>query len=197
MIHPDTPIRWLGIYDQTVHNTTIADLYRKYIERSHPTDVLGDVNFITFDEERYVKIQDWYGWTDIISIERHSNIPLRSWRDVSLFYDHHRKIRVTSDELIPVYEQERAMRGFHGEIKYPYILKRSKDLEIDDRLRIRDVDYPVRTEFSLIQSNEVPNGDKDYGYRIITKSRFYNANGFHLYGSTIIDDDAAAEWGWK
>lgn len=195
MIHPDTPIRWLDTHDENVRKNTVAEIFAKFAE--HATALSGDTSEITFGDTSTIKVQDWYGWTDLLAITRYSNVPLEAWRKIALMYDEERFIRVTQTELIPVYEHERATRGFHGELKYPYILKNPGKLEVNDRLRVRDVTYPTRQEFSTVYYKEIPNGDKDYAYGIVTKSRFYNANGFHLYGSCVIDNDAAIEWGWK
>jgi len=131
---------------------------------------------------------------DIFSIERHKYNG--KWYEITI-ENGNNKIYVTEDELIPVYKTEDVKRGFHGEIKYSYILKSPSKIESSDYMRFRkvynddpDYSYDLTFEPVIIKECKGP----EYAYKIITRSKFYNAFGMHLWGCNDIPVTEVQKW---
>jgi hypothetical protein len=137
--------------------------------------------------ERVVKTTDWFGWTDIISIRRHENI--EKWISVQAA---NQRIELTNETLIPVYDYNNPSIGFHGERKYPYTIKQVKDVLPSDSVQIRrGKDYKnMDIKFTPITILKCVDKSYRYGYEIITKSGFFNANNIHIYGKDVIPESA-------
>lgn len=191
MIHPNTQIQYLDIKVGEPRYNTVNDLYREY---SHKANMLtDDCSVINFSSNSNVKITDLFGWTDIIQIKRIKSDNI-TWNNINVA---NKQILLSNDELIPFYDINKTTIGFHGEVKYEYILKhliksdRSKDF-----LRIRNGENELgeNIEFSPINIYSMSNDKTNYGYQLITRSRFFNGNDIHLFGCDAVLLNEYKKW---
>ncbi len=196
MIHPETNVYWLNCENQRCTYGSISGLYKNFAHLEETAGQCGSINFARFT--RPVLLKDWNGWTQLLRVTRDTTIEPKDWVDVVCHYFPGKRIVVGKYELIPAYDQNKTETGFHGETKYYYELKhpmkidkRKDSLRIGDRPPFGETFQAVDIGYSADKSNP------SYGFEIITRSGFYNANGFHLYGKDTISVSEIQSWGWK
>lgn len=182
MIHPNAQINWIDTASgDGMHTTSVETLFSKFIARSAIID--AGVRAVYFSDRGRIPdiyIQDMTGYTPINSIGR-SPAP-GCWLKIHNAGD----LEVTLDSIIPVYDiAEQPYLGFHGEMKRKYTLKTPEYITETDFIRIYNPDSKL--EDYIKPDIEVCNsGCSDYGYFIVTNSRFCTINGVHLYSTNEI-----------
>lgn len=128
-----------------------------------------------------VKIQNWFGWTDLLSIKRIS-IPDANWYIVGYRKEPYQCINVTEDELLMVFDPNTKIHTANGLFKFKYDLLTPKQLEkFTDRpiLRSRSlndtIESPNQFTEGFIISNPCYSKLHAYGYIITTAIGSYNA----------------------
>lgn len=184
MIHGSATIQWLDITSQENGISTVAKLFQRYSVKAKR--ISEDEEVITFDKSDNVKVTDWTGWTELQSIHKIKNAD--GWRVMRVG---NQALMVSNDTNIPVYSSTMVV-GFHGENKYPYIVRAVKDLNDVAVVRVLNPNIEVISHNGLYileidHCHQTDNGT--YGYEIITRSKFYNANKFHMYGSYTIPSE--------
>lgn len=146
-----------------------------------------------------VKIKDWTGWTQLNKIVRiENNRPWSRMVCTDLLQEFYGSI-IIRDQMIPVYDNSLSKPGFHGEVKYKYILRNDLYLNGMEKFVMRvfvngeqwQQFIPMRLE-PVLESNPMEN--RHVGYDIYTKSGFFNANGFHLCSSDTRIEDGKESW---
>lgn len=185
MLHPNTEVQWMDVPSQKVYTDTVMKMYQMYSHKA--------TKFLEGSETVYsyssipdkVKIQDWYGWTDVKVIKRIEGIS--EW--VYLIIANH-QLLVTNQTLIPVYDIKNPFQGFHGETKYPFIVKPVQVMTLEDMVRIRmgkdsngeEIEFTPTYPGLIFQMKQ---RDCNHGYEIITQSGFFNAQNVHLWGKEL------------
>lgn len=175
MIHPLTKVQWIDVKSQQVFTDTIDKMFQMYSLKAKDNDNESEIIL-----DSIVKVTDWYGWTDVVSIKRIECCIV--WKHI---YAATKSVVLSNNTTIPVYEDDSSYKGFHGETKYNHIIKSLCDIRSGDMIRIRRGidDYGNEVEFAnveLLQNKEcIPT--ENYGYEIVTKSGFFNANNIHLF----------------
>lgn len=178
MISKDAIVQWLDIDRQTSKKGTVAELFQSYSDKA---TVVPDFGSEISLEKSNIKIQDWTGWSNILKIKRINVFPENiEWYKLNV---NEKEIIVDNRSLVPIYDgDDHFIHGFHGEIKYSYTLTNPAMIS-SGYVRIR----------SDIESGQFFTGliklfheSCEVGFEIYTKSKFYNANSFHLYGSEDI-----------
>ena len=187
MIHSNTQIQCLSLFDGEPKYKTIDEIYQEYC---HKEQVVWKgkgsekISTIDFTDDIKLKITDSYGWTDLLYITRVPMLkPINSWVQINVA---DKNVIVSNCEYIPAYKITLPRIGFHGEVKYNYICKTSTNINGDDYLRLyrgRDNNGDM-IEFAHITSIEEVNDEFNYGFILTTKSKFYNANRIHLFSNT-------------
>ena len=182
MISPEMKVQWMNVKEEQVKTTSILDLFK---EHSHRSTKMNDGH----EEIRFnpgeLKVTDWRGWTDIEYIRRIEDMNVL-W--VALCTDSH-DIIVSSEELIPVYKLSIPRRGFHGASIFEYQLKIPRDIDkTTDFIRIRrgfNQEEFVHIYEPIYDCTSAPSL---FGYEIGTRSKFFNCNNIHIFGSDSIPD---------
>ncbi len=183
MYHPDTIVHWLDIDKEYVGEDTISSMFQYFALLANVNSNRNEVLFKNPNNTSYdfnVKLKDWYGWTNVISISK-TEIPI-TWRIIEL--NGLAKLHVCDDTLIPVCSNiARTFRGFNGEVKYRYEIRKYKELQPTDFFRVRDiVDNNFTDDIRVCGS-----ATTDHYYSIVTKSSFFNGNNILLYGRDVQD----------
>ena len=199
MIHPNTQIQYLDIKIGEPRYKTINDLYQEYSHNAE--EILSHkhlkITEINFGENDNVKITDLFGWTNVLSLRKVQSVGYHiRWNILAAA---NKKVLLTESELVPFYDINKHTIGFHGEIKYEYILKQlSKSLDTD-YIRLHngeDTDESV-IEFAprqIIQTDKSEVNRINYGYELVTRSGFFNGNDIHLFSSDNISIDEVSKW---
>lgn len=182
MINPEMKVQWMNVKEEQVKTTSILNLFKEYSHRTTKTkDGHEEIRFSPGE----LKITDWRGWTDIEYLRRVKDADVL-W--VALFTDN-QEIIVSSGELIPVYKSSIPKRGFHGASIFEYQLKIPRDIDIStDFIRIRrgiNQEEFVRIHEPIYDCTSAPSL---FGYEIGTKSKFFNCNNVHIFGSDTVPD---------
>lgn len=178
MIHPSVRVQWMDVKLGKVVLNEISKVFQIY---SHRAIMTSDVLEVSFDHKtEIIKITDMFGWTEVKGIRMIGNP--NGW--VTLGASKH-ILKLSRDTIIPIYQPNAQYAGFHGETKYPFVGKKLSEVEQGDMVRIRrgtndlgeEIEFaPILFSGDLYASNIEPG----YGYEIVTKSGFYNANNIHL-----------------
>lgn len=178
MLHPLTNIRWIDTNKQRSTSNSVKILFQAYAHMAK--ELKKDYYRIEFNDDS-VKITDWYGWSTITAINRIKPEKQIDWFGLSIA---NQGIVVSRETVIPIYDEDNPMKGFHGEVKYPYILKDINSINQYDKIRIRNgMIGDMMVEFSNANIKYCNNVIFDYGYEIETKSKFFNADNIHMCGS--------------
>lgn len=174
-------IRSLDIDNETLFNGDISEIFKKYIHLS----TIDDNNVETIDfRGRDVRIADATGWTRLISINR------QIYTGESYGFDS--GLIVTKDTYIPLYDKDRSIPGFHGEVKYRYI---PMQLSSETDMYIRIFDFIDDEWEKFIHPNpSVHHIEKEYVYEIHTLSGFFNCSTIHLCTSDTRNRDGKESW---
>lgn len=197
MLYPTTKIQFMDVNTGKAETLSVDEFYRKYFYRS---EVLhGGIRQIHFERHMMdIKIRDNEGWTNIKYINL---IPNEVWMSI---HAADKSIIITPHTFIPVYDEEHPETGFHGEVKYPYILMHpEKIVENNGKIRVikgikdnKDVEFAdVFIDYLYSKKlNIKPRHPYTSGYEIITKSRFFNAEGIHLFGAEELTFEEYDKW---
>ncbi len=180
MLKGDTIIKILDI-DHNVHMEESLDkIHLHYFTQSQS----GIIDF----SKMKVYISDWTGWTMLKSIQRiNQNIKFRQLHTTKYVNTVPISVFIDEDQIIPAYDEMRKT-GFHGEVKYRYA---KRHINAGDKFRMRAM-LPSNVEWQDFISMEVSDSYElcDHGYRIYTRSGFFNAGPLHFLSSdTKIEDD--------
>lgn len=174
----------MDVKGEQVKTTSAFDLFKEY---SHRATRNGNGN----EEVRFnpgeLKITDWRGWTDVISIERIETWLFTTWARLSVG---NQNILVTGGELVPVYTSTVPKKGFHGASVFEYQLKEYQSIDSNtDFIRIRRGINPNGGHIEFAHPIiEVEMIHPKFGYKITTRSKFFNCNNVHIFGSDVIPD---------
>lgn len=190
MIDRDTIIHILDIDEGNSIESSVSSIFQKY---SMYMDDEGVVDF----SSRNIKIKDWTGWTQLMSIQRIKSNGAMNWKILTPTFE---KLPedlsselILKGEVLPIYSHDDTLKGFHGEVKYKYSLSHIDDISNEIVLRAR---IPRTTEWQRF----IVMGIGDYtslhddGFVIVTKSGFYNANIYHLCSSDTKIDGSKELW---
>lgn len=188
MLHALTDIHILDIDHEVSIHDPISKVYQYF---SHLRKEDNGFSYIDLSNLN-VKIKDWTGWTQLLKIEAYDDID--DWDKLSSPIP-----LVLKDEIIPIYSPDVSKQGFHGEVKYKYILHEYQYLkgmkEFIVRTIVDDRDDDVWQLFIPMHLESVPNSSKNkVGYKIYTKSGFFNANNIHLCSSDTRIEDGKESW---
>ena len=174
MLHPTSEVQWMDIGFHKSYISSIADLFSKYSFKANK--ISDTVSEILFDGNNIVKVTDWFGWTDVLSIRKIDNVERWNWvvTDSNIIY-------CSPDTLLPVYSLESIKIGFHGEVKYSFIIKEIQDLTMNDDIRVRREDHHP---LGFVKARKLGGtlNQSSTGYKVLTKSGFFNCNNFYLCG---------------
>lgn len=187
MIYKLTPIHFLDINEGVDYNETAEFLFTHYAHKINTTEKGEEIIFASNDN---VKITDWKGWTQLEKIEK---VIHPDWYEleprVPSGLSKFTPITVSSDALIPVYDNHKMIRGFHGELKFAYTIKTADKLLYPDKIRFVKLIDPSGVDNPFSGVSIIPKMNSPaIGYNIYTKSKFFNAGIYHLYGSNDMTD---------
>jgi len=194
MLYPDTQIQYIDIKDGEPRYKTINEFYQEYSHKSKIkiSDNVGTTSEIDFTDMN-VKITDLFGWTQVLMVRKIIQKAGIRWADIVTA---NKQILISTGTLVPYYQKEETNIGFHGEVKHAYVLKNPSKANDNDCMRIHNGETfdgnPI--EFARQEIINTFEGNDNYGYEIITKSRFFNANDIHMFGSDHILTDEAVKW---
>lgn len=197
MIFPSTQVQWMDVTTEKVRIDSIMSMYQTYSYREYNYEenrVSEKISEILFEEET-VKTTDGWGWTDVIAIRK---IDMTACAFVQA---NGHQLRLCPETLIPIWDINNPVKGFHGEMKYPYEVMSigylfSKCLDDEHNppenpiVKIRSQDSDPR-DFAQLKSVTLKDSHRAYNhsYQIITKSGFYNANDIVLWGRENIPEN--------
>lgn len=179
----------------SVFNTSeFLDVSKNKLMNCSIYDLLINYNLSTIDKY-YGKplplyIRDALGWTNIYQLKcyKPENMKPQKIKNndfITISYDN-KIILATTKILIPVYDMN-SRRGFHGEIKYDYTLKKIQKLNESDYLMFFDYTSDKIAQFIPISKIQIKSVDinnivsNNICFEIVTKSQFFNLNGFQLH----------------
>jgi len=184
MIHPDSNLHWIDLKAQRVYTGAMSKLFQMYSHRAK--NITSDLSEVIFDSDNVVKVTDYTGWTDAISIRRRSE-SIVNFCLVRVDATIHHLLVCTPETLIPVYDGTK-ISGFHGETKHRFVIKYAGDIEDGDlikmHLRGEGRNTPLYPVTSVITRQEM-----SPTYQLLTKSGFYSVNRFYLWGREEIPAD--------
>lgn len=184
MISPDMEVQWMNVKLGKVTTGPAIDLFREYTH--HMMKVKEDCKEILFNPGE-LKITDWRGWTDVKYIRKvEYQVPI--WIKIFL---NNQFVRVSGGEKIPVYTSTTPKKGFHGASVFSYELKAPCEFKhLVDFIRVRralDQDgNPSEFIHPTVMVDDMYNSD--FGYEIGTRSKFFNCNNVHIFGSDDIPE---------
>lgn len=189
MLHRSNKIQWMNVNDSISKIDTIDRLYTEYAHRMCIQS--PEKSEIYFGKDSSIKITDMFGWTSIIAIQK--LLVSKEWRKINTTIN--QSIIVHSNTLVPIYDPSKPSRGFHGEVKYPYVFKNPDKILPGDVTRLRDID----NEFFSVDVEKLDDtidiGNDDFAFEILTESRFCNINRIHMFASNSITIDEALSMG--
>lgn len=172
MLFPNTNIKWMDVKSGQVKIGSVSSLFQQY---SHKAKKTNDCQIIRFDNNEEVKITDMYGWTKILYIKKISDI--KEW--VRCYFEGISLI-VTDDTVIPIYNPNDFVKGFHGETNYAITFKSVGCTSTNDLVRVKVLGEYTANENEFRNVYYKPEYQISDAYIINTKSNFYNANNVHL-----------------
>ena len=140
-----------------------------------------------------VKIKDWTGWTQLLSIHIIKNQTDMNWKILTPKDENMPGYKlILKDEILPIYSHNATIKGFHGEVKYKYSLCHIDDISNEIILRAK---IPYIMEWQMFLQMDSTDTEMDCnGYKIYTKSGFYNAGIYHLCSSDTKIDGSKELW---
>lgn len=147
-----------------------------------------------------VKIQNWFGWSDLESIQKIYE-PDVTWFDVIYRKHPEMKITLSDNERLMVYDPERRMPTPNGGSKYSmrlitvknaYTIGQETPIILRSRYANDTIDSVDHFNAAIIRPTENQqalsgNNGGYFGYIVRTSSGAYNADSLHVNGLT--DDD--------
>jgi hypothetical protein len=174
-------MKWIDVDSSKVSEALIGDLFKMY---SHKMEERDDGYYIDFRNFN-VKVQDHTGWTQVLSMR--ITVDTSGWSEVSVGDS---SVIVSDSTLIPVYDLSRHSSGFHGEVKYPFVVKKLSDVHQDDKVKIRTISGS--TLYIPIECKPNRNIYPVSGYLLEVKSRMFSILGLQLWGDYTIPEDYCA-----
>lgn len=175
MVHQNSIVQWMDLDTKDVKEMEISRMFGQYIARANR--VSDNMMMGAFKNDR-IKITDWKGWSQVLSITRESNIT--EWYKLTTKFG--TVITAAPCTEIMIYNPDKMHKGFHGESKYEYVDTTFRAIEIGDVVRVRHTQnsngYDVN--FDSIESIEHLCTDPAIGYHVKTKSGFYNCSDFYI-----------------
>jgi len=187
MIDPSTKMQWMDLNNQKVYIDSMHKLFQMYSHKAK--NVTSEISLVTFDPEKEkVHITDYLGWTQIVSIRRRCK-KNTSLCIIGIDAPNSPELQCTEDTLIPVYYGEGVV-GFHGEMKYPFVVKRADDILLDGTDLIKVCWRPEGKPDPFYRVKPIGFAQESIPvYQILTRSGFYSANYFHLWARKEIPTD--------
>jgi len=189
MLHPENRIKWIDVDSQKVDKAPIEDLFQKYSYKMEERDGGYYIDF----RELNVKVQDHTGWTQLLSMRKTAGA--LEWIEISgvLASGCFTAFMISDSTLIPVYDLSKSSIGFHGELKYPFIVKKLSDIHTDDRVKIKNDGKTSYLPLYLLDEYVDKEGvDPIHGYQLETKSKMFTISGLQLWGDYTIPEDYCA-----
>lgn len=189
MISPDTVVSWIDIKTGKERTDAVQQLFQEYANDARMIEAGW---FKIYFEEGAVKVKDWYGWTDLISIEIHQDTTEYSWHRITVG---DKELVANGVSFIPIYNPHQSTAGFHGQQKHPYILAHVARIPKENAwLRVRygseDSDFAEVTRDEFLGEADYPNA----GYDLCTKSGFVNANDIYIHASDDVNIEDVLKW---
>lgn len=194
MLYPTTRIQFMDVNSEEVTTCSVDAFFRKYFHKSEQYHAIRRINFER--DGMIVKIRDNEGWTDIRYIDMYNNDD--GW---VVMHAADKTITVSPFTFIPTYDEEHPETGFHGEIKYPYILMHPEKVH-ENKAKVRVIKgHDGRKDVEFAHGIILPNDSFlskiatfVIGYNIVTKSRFFNAEGVYLFGDEELTLEEYNKW---
>lgn len=173
MINKDSRIQWYSQEMNIINMTSIESTFSKFSWMVKEMDCSGNYK-INFEKNNYdIKITDLCGWTDLLSIERVTNIPSY----LSLYL-----IKRDSNEFDLTLNSHSSIlclntKNSHGSIKNiinEFVTKSIINLTPGELIQMGV------EEFKIEFANRIPIRDDHTMYILKTKSGSFNTEGFRL-----------------
>ena len=168
MLHSDTIIRYLDVYNQAPVKNTLAYLFRSFSFKIRN-------NKIDF-EDNDVLLQDFTGWTKLESISSH-----KLYDDFIIIKFKDMEVIASKDQQIPIWFPDKITKGFHGETKYDHKIISVKDITLKDNIRSRISDSNFIKPISIDTHYKY----NENFYSIKTKSKYFTANEIYFYNDIL------------
>lgn len=202
MIHPSTQIDLLDLERGENMHCSIEEVFQKYAEYIEWRNVNKGLDWgsLAFHDRfpEKIKIQDWMGWTELKSILVQKTYGIVEWCKLQTATDDF--INVTARKLIPIWDPNVTIRGFHGETKYAFHLKEASEIVEGDLLRTRryySESVSISDPSQFVPVTKIDSESDALFYQINTQSKFYNANDFLMYQDLIVPYPLSAGDGYK
>lgn len=174
-------------------DTTLTKLFQHVAHLGIPIKDNGDfTNIISVNlEDENIKVKDWYGWTQLLGIEKYINqkstVSKISIKDSGeCLQPNESVLYVDNNYLLPIFSEEsikRPSRGFHGEVIYKSTLKLAKNIGSDDMMR-----FSKKPEQFCHLINGCAVGASVF-YKIRTRSGMFNCSNFHVMDNYRIETE--------
>lgn len=205
MISNDSLVRCLDIRKEITQNATIETIFYlySYSAQNEMDDQGNRIIYFGPNESEYVKLEDLNGWTNLKYIKQIPMENIGSDYILSIMLSTLENkvtdiyLGLNSDDLIPLFDPNDSIKGFHGEIKYKYKLTSADELISNyDQIKkesccyLRDgkneEKYNKYMEISSLKKIFLKDiMEKTYLYEIKTHSGWYVANNVLLYNGEI------------
>lgn len=189
MLSGNTDIHILDIETEESLHMPIVDIFDTYI--MHADMSTGIIDFTKLN----VKIKDWTGWTQLLSIRSIKNTDDVNWKLVTPKDEElpNAELRMVN-QILPIYSNSDTTKiGFHGEVKYNYQLIDVNELPTDAMLRAKIPNTINWQRFIAVKAEK--SISEPVGFEIVTKSGFFNG-GIYLLCSSDTKIDGSKEL-WK
>lgn len=165
--------------DLSAQITSVGNIFRFFADQMKPIEDGFQIEF------KNAKIQDWFGWTNLLSIKKIEASHLK-WYRVLYRYWMHAAIIVSEDEKLLVYHPDVSIKGANGAKKYEITLRTPKEYDKYNpfilRSRFPGDSIDDKKQFNPCSISEAPYHDGAYGYIIDTSSGTYNVDSLHACG---------------
>lgn len=185
MFSDHNKIRWMDVATEKVVKADLSTFFRTYI---HLVKTYTDKDHFSVEEidfnDRIIKVQDMFGWTDVLSVYRIDKHRPLNWN----YIESGTKWVIVSDgTTMLTYDPSKMSRGFHGEVKYESMVKSAYNLKENvDILRLHrgGVDENYNSiEFAPIHKINTIDDDRSKGYVFKTRSGKMNISGIHCFSA--------------
>lgn len=177
MYSPNTVIDYIDLTnssfgDAKITTTTLSKFFDDYSYK-------GAVN--PSNNKLNIRIRDWVGWTELLSLDKYrvnTNWYMIYVPDSKDEYDvPGKQIVVSENELVPVFDKNKVIRGYHGSSQYYYELVHPSFANMREMRVYDDIHY----KFEQVECGNYDN--LEFGYIIKTKSRWATLSDFIMVAS--------------
>lgn len=125
-----------------------------------------------------IMISEARGWTEVSEIEKVEYCD--NWIEIKT--EHGKSLTCSPNQLIPIYDLNKKKIGFHGETQYEFKEIEILNVKIGDVVRVRNCQYEYTDIFfdKVVEINIYDAEENDYGFKIETKSKYYNCNDIYI-----------------